>query len=329
MTTWSEIEKIQPTASRMITNSIKKGRISHAYLIQGERGTGKEAIATLIAKSIYCEQLTGVEPCQTCQMCMRIDSGNHPDVHRVEPDGHSIKIEQIKDLQKEFTYSSFESNQKVYIISGADTLTLNAANRILKFLEEPNQRTTAILLTENSQSIIPTIRSRCQLIDLKPLHSKHIREQLITLGMTERDAALMSALTNNIDEALEWSRDEWFADGRKLMIQLMEVLIAPSEEAYLFIHNHWLKHFKERTQLERSIDLLLLAFKDILYAHLDKGESMIVFDINDDRLKQLVLSYSQKDLIQVLHNLLDAKRHLKQHVNSTLVMEQLALQIQR
>lgn len=329
MTTWSEIEKIQPIASRMITNSIKKGRISHAYLIQGARGTGKEAIATLIAKSIFCERLTGVEPCQTCRMCKRIDSKNHPDIHWVEPEGQSIKIEQIKNLQREFTYSSFESNQKVYIIKGADTLTLNAANRILKFLEEPTQRTTAILLTENSQSMIPTIRSRCQLIDLKPLHSKHLQEQLVASEMSEKDAVLMSALTNNIDEAIDWSHDEWFAEGRKLMIQLMEILIAPSEDAYLFIHNHWLKHFKERAQLERGIDLLLLAFKDVLYAHLDKEESMIVFNINDDQLRQLVLSYSQEDLIKVLHNLLDAKRHLKQHVNSSLVMEQLALQIQR
>src|SRR5699024_10457 len=116
---------------------------------------------------------------------------------------------------------------------------------------------------------------------------------------------------------------------QKKIIQMIEILIAPSEETNLFIHNHWLKHFKERTQLERSIDLLLLAFKDILYAHLDKGESMIVFNINDDRLKQLVLSYSQKDLIQVLHYLLEANSHLKQHVNSTFVIEQLALQIQR
>lgn len=329
MTTWSEMEKLQPLASRMITNSITKNRISHAYLIQGERGTGKEAIATLIAKGIYCEQLTGVEPCQSCRMCKRIDSRNHPDVHWVEPEGQSIKIEQIKNLQKEFTYSSFESNQKVYIIKGADTLTLNAANRILKFLEEPGQQTTAILLTENSHSIIPTIRSRCQLIDLKPLHPKQFQEQLIASDMSQKDAVLMSALTNNMDEAFEWSRDEWFAEARKLMLQLIEILIDPSEDAYLFIHNHWLKHFKERVQLARGIDILLLAFKDILYAHLGKDKSMIVFDTNDDRLQQLILSYSQEDLIQILHNLLDAKRHLKQHVNSTLVMEQLTLQIQR
>src|SRR5699024_10714380 len=109
-------------------------------------------------------------------------------------------------------------------IKGADTLTLNAANRILKFLEEPSRDTTAIMLTENSQSIIPTIRSRCQVIDLKPLDPDHFKEQLIESGMTEQNATLMSALTNNLEDAFARSNDEWFAEGQKLMIQWMEKL---------------------------------------------------------------------------------------------------------
>lgn len=329
MRTWSEMEMIQPQASRMIMNSIKKSRISHAYLIQGNRGTGKEAIATLIAKNLFCEHPLGIEPCQECLMCKRIDSRNHPDVHWIEPDGQSIKIEQIRNLQKEFTYTGLESERKVYIIKGADTLTLNAANRILKFLEEPSRHTTAILLTENSQSIIPTIRSRCQLIDLKPLNPHHLQKQLVNLGMLEKDAVLMSALTNDIDEAFKWNNDEWFAEARKLMIQLVEMLSAHTEDAYLFIHSRWLRHFKERDQLEKGFDLLLLAFKDVLYAHLSRDESLIVFNADDDKLQRLVMSFAQEDLLLILNYLLEAKRHLKQNVNPTLVMEQLTLQIQR
>src|SRR5690625_4179741 len=181
MKTWSEVAKIQPLASKIITHSIIKNRISHAYLIQGERGTGKEAIALLLAKGLFCEHRQGVEPCQICNICKRIESGNHPDVHWIQPDGRSIKTEQIENLQKEFTYSGLESSQKVYIIIGSDTLTLNAANRILKFLEEPGKQTTAIMLTENSQSIIPTIRSRCQVIDLQPLNPLLFRYQLIEI----------------------------------------------------------------------------------------------------------------------------------------------------
>src|SRR5699024_877840 len=145
MQTWEEIAKVQPLASKIITNSILKKRMSHAYLLQGENGTGKEAIALLIAKGLFCER-DSLEPCNTCLSCSRIASGNHPDVHWIAPQEQSIKKEQIEHLQKEFTYSGFESNQKVYIIEDAETLTINASNRILKFLEEPKIQTTAILL---------------------------------------------------------------------------------------------------------------------------------------------------------------------------------------
>src|SRR5690606_18903914 len=128
----------------MLMNSIKRNRVSHAYLINGEHGTGKEEFALLIAKVLFCLERNEVEPCQKCINCKRIESRNHPDVHWIEPEGKSIKKEQIENLQKEFTYSGLESNQKVYVIKEADTLTVNASNRILKFLEEPTRQTTAI-----------------------------------------------------------------------------------------------------------------------------------------------------------------------------------------
>src|SRR5690625_872888 len=329
MKTWSDVAEIQPLASKIITNSIKKGRISHAYLIQGARGTGKEAIALLITKGLFCENKTDVEPCHECNACKRIASGNHPDVHWIEPDGRSIKIEQIRDLQKEFSYSGLESTRKVYVISGADTLTVNAANRILKFLEEPSKTTTAMMLTDNSQSIIPTVRSRCQIIDLQPLNPLLFQKQLVESGMSETNATLMSALTNNSDEAFDLSEDEWFAQARKLMVQLVDTFSSKPDDVYLFIHQHWIPHFKERTQQEQGFDLLLLAFKDILYFHIGNEESMVIFTPNDERLERAARYFSQEKLLGILNALLQAKRNLKQNVHPTLVMEQLTLQIQR
>ncbi|HEX6593283.1 MAG TPA: DNA polymerase III subunit delta' [Bacillota bacterium] len=329
MKTWAEVAEVQPLASKIMTNSIQRKRVSHAYLLQGDRGTGKEAIAELLAKTLFCKYLSGTEPCHTCNMCKRIESRNHPDVHWIEPEGQSIKIEQIKKLQKEFIYSGLETSQKVYIIKGADTLTLNAANRILKFLEEPKRQTTAMMLTENSQSIIPTIRSRCQVIDLKPLHPASFQKQLIEAGMSEREARFMSALTNNFEEAMTWSHDEWFAQARKLMIQLIEKLSSTNDDAYLFIHQYWLPHFKERKEQEQGLDFLLLAFKDILYFHMGYERGMVVFSSDDERLEQFGLHFSREQLIAILHDLLQAKKYLKQNVQATLVMEQLTLQIQR
>ena len=329
MKTWGDMKVVQPLASRIIINSILKKRISHAYLIQGDRGTGKKTIASLLAKELFCEQKDGIEPCEQCKNCKRITSGNHPDVHWIEPDGASIKKEQIEHLQKEFTYSGLESSQKVYIIVSADALTLNAANRILKFLEEPSRKTTAILLTDNSQSIIPTIRSRSQIIDLQPMDPYTLQKKLIDHGLTESTARLMSALTNNIDEAMAMSEDEWFVQARKLMLQLIDMYVKNGDDAYLFVHQHFIPHFKERHQMEQGLDLLLLAFKDIFYSHINNEEMMVVFSREEKRLENATLRFSEEKLVRILQSILVARRKLKQNVQQTLVMEQLTLQIQR
>lgn len=329
MDKWSVVAKSQPLVSKIITNSIKRDRISHAYLLQGGRGTGKTAIAMLLAKTLFCPNKQGVDPCQTCNVCKRIESRNHPDVHWVEPEGRSIKIDQVQHLQKEFIYSGLESNQKVYVVTHADTLTLNAANRILKFLEEPNQQTTAIMLTENIQSIIPTIRSRCQIIDLQPLNKTRLQDKLMAENVTVSNAKLISALTRDITEALAMNEDAWFAQARKVMLQLVGRYIAHSTDTILFIHQYWLSHFKELEQQELGLDLLLLAFKDILYDQIDHKEACVVYSEDSESLEKARLAFSQERLIHILQMILKAKRKLQQNVNPTLVMEQLTLHIQR
>lgn len=327
MKTWLEVEHKQEVASKILTNSIRKGRVSHAYLIQGARGTGKQAIANLFAKTIFCLHRVNLDPCHACINCKRVDSRNHPDIFWVEPEGSSIKNDKINQLKYEMNYSSLESSQKIYIIKDADTLTLQAANRILKFLEEPTTNTIAILLTENSQSIIPTIRSRCQIIDLKPLNPIEFYTQLVDSGLTKERAQLFSALTNNLDEALKWNEDDWFAQARKLVIQWIEILSNNIEDAYLFLHNRFLPHFKETEQLQQGLDLLMIAFKDLLYYRLNKLQSMTFFIPEDKLLHRCIHTFSEKRILSILKAILQAKQRLKQRVNSTLVMEQLTLHI--
>lgn len=330
MKTWSNIVESQPLAGRILKNSIKQGRLSHAYLISGSQGTGKRAIALQMAKTILCPNKSGIEPCSDCVICHRVDENNYPDVFWVEPEEKgSIGKEQVDELYKEFSYSSLESKDKIYIITHADRLTVNAANRILKFLEEPNNRATALILTENLQSIIPTVRSRCQLIELAPLSFNRFKEELVSEGIQEADAVFLYAITKDVSEAKLLLEDSWFAESRKLMVQLIEVYLDRPEDAYLFIHQNWLKHFTKRNEHLRGLDLLLLAFKDFLYFYVGSKESMVIFHQGDRRLEKAMMSFSEEDLVHILESILDAQRKINANVNPSLVMEQLTFKIKR
>ncbi|MDC3417952.1 DNA polymerase III subunit delta' [Aquibacillus salsiterrae] len=328
MNTWAEMAKVQPRVSKMLLNSITKDRISHAYLFQGQRGTGKYELSKLFAKSIFCKFKQDGQACNECKDCHRIDSNNHPDVHQIIPDGQSIKKEQILHLQKEFTYTGLESNQKIYIIVDADKMTTNASNRLLKFLEEPSKLTTAMLLTENSQSILQTIRSRCQIMALQPLNPIHFEKKLQEQGIAMETSKILASLTNNISDAIEINTDEWFANARKIVVQLIEVLQAKPDEALLFINNQWMTHFKDRNQLHQGLQLLMLWFKDLIY-HDVGNEQSIVFTSHLDEIVQSSLKWSRSHATQALYAIMEAKRKLDQNVHPTLVMEQLTLQIQR
>lgn len=322
------MSQIQPKVTKMLTNSIQKDRVSHAYLFQGARGTGKREMSSLLTQSFFCSNRDGVEPCQRCKDCHRIQSGNHPDVHEIVAEGQSIKKEQILHLQKEFTYTGLESNQKVYIVQDADKMTANAANRLLKFLEEPNRQTMAILLTENGQSILDTIRSRCQILSFQPLNAKNLENRLMEEGINEATARLLASLTNNLDEAVELSRDEWFAKARKIVIQLIEILQSKPDEALLFIHNEWMPHFQDREAHSKGLDLLMIWFKDLVYEHVE-NEAAIIFIQEKERIQKSSYQWSKQFATDALTHILEAKRNLHSNVHPTLVMEQLTLQIQR
>lgn len=329
MQTWSNLQAVQPVATKIMMNSIKRNRISHAYLLQGSRGTGKKSFAILLAMTILCEQRQGVEPCQQCHTCKRIITKNHPDVHWVEREGNTIRNEQIDLLRKEFVYTGLETARKIYIISEAELLTVNAANRILKFLEEPDMETTAILLTGNGQSILPTIRSRCQSIDLQPLDQAAFQYKLAQLeneSINENNARFLSALTNNIDDAVAYHQEAKVYQIRDLVTQLIYGLLTNYEERYLFVHQKWFVQLKERAEQELGLDILIIAIKDIIRYQMGQEEETFLFQREDGLLQRAVNHFTQKRLLQMLKDLLHARKKLNQNVHPTLVMEQLVLQ---
>lgn len=330
MQTWSELSKTQPLAAQILTNSIEKNRVSHAYILHGSRGTGKKSLAELFTKTLFCESPTGHEPCQQCDKCERIDSGNHPDVHWMEPEGNSIKNDQIKELRKEFSFTGFESSRKVYIIASADTLTVNAANRILKFLEEPDTQTTALLLTENVQGILPTIQSRCQIIDLQPLDPTAFQHRLIQekdVSITENNARYLSALTNNIEEAIQLHEAGFVYEWKNTVTDLIYTLVTNHDERYLFIHQKWFATMKEKEEQERGIELLLFALRDIMDYQVGRVDNLAIFSSDDGLLKRAANHWTDKKVLNMMKAVLEARQKLKQYIHPTLLMEQMVLQL--
>ncbi|MGM9928020.1 MAG: DNA polymerase III subunit delta' [Bacillus sp. (in: firmicutes)] len=328
LNTWNELKEIQPQVFQMLQNSLQKNRIAHAYIFEGERGTGKKDASLLLAKSLYCEKKdSGEAPCNQCINCKRIASGNHPDVHIIEPDGLSIKKEQIQFLQEEFTKKGVESNRKVYIIVEAEKMTVQAANSLLKFLEEPLSDTMAVLISDNAKKILPTIVSRCQMITFHHLSATILQKRLQEQGVNEQTAAIVSQLTNQFDEALEISLDDWFAQAQRKVIELYEALKQNYMKALIYLQEEWFRHFKEKEQIDRGLDFLLLLYKDLLYIQLDKYEA-IVFKSKQMELEKYAFQIAQRQIANDMEYILEAKRRLVSNTNPQLVMEQLVLNLQ-
>lgn len=326
--TWSELEEIQPVVIKMIKNSMEKNRLSHAYLFEGQKGIGKQETGLLVAKSIFClSPIDRYIPCENCINCKRINHGNHPDIHIVEPDGQSIKKQQIQMLQEEFSKTGVESKKKLYMIIHADRMTVNAANSLLKFLEEPHAGTYAILITEQMQRILPTILSRCQTLSFKPLSSTQLIKRLVEMGVKSEKAPLIVQLTNNIDEAMSLNDDDWFAQGQKIVVKLYEVLMKSPLETLVFLQEEWFAHFKDKEQTDRGLDLLLLIFKDLLYIQIGKQEHT-VFKNDFTRIEQYALRTSRRRLADQMTAILEAKRKLGANMNPQLLMEELVLNLQ-
>ncbi|KKB35311.1 DNA polymerase III subunit delta' [Bacillus thermotolerans] len=323
--TWKELSELQPVVLKMLKNSLEKNRVAHAYLLEGDPGTGKKKAALHFAKSLLCE---GEEPpCGNCRNCRRIDHGNHPDVHVIEPDGASIKKQQIALLQQEFSKAAVEADRKIYIIEHADKMTASAANSLLKFLEEPASDTTALLLTEQYQRMLPTIISRCQLLSFKPLSPSILKDQLIGEGISIPMASLVSNLTNNLEEALRLSREEWFAQSRRIVLKLHEVLQKQSLEAMVKLQEDFNSHFKDKQQVNLALDLLLLLFKDLMMVQTGK-EQDLAFPDQLALLKNQALHSSAGRTAEQITAILEAKRRLESNMNPQLLMEQLVLKLQ-
>ena len=299
----------QPLVYSQIKKSVEHGRLAHAYLFEGDQGVGKHELSLWLAKRLFCTQVVDNEPCNECNNCLRIAAGEHPNLWQIKPDGQSIKVDQIRQLQQEFVRSGFESRLQFFTISHADKMNASAANSLLKFLEEPAGSFVAILETDSPGKILPTIQSRCQILHFAPLNTQALVAKLVEAGIGTESATLLAALTNSYQKAVEISQEEWFNEAKAAVSQWYLYLANNDLMAFVYVQKKLTALAKEKERQQLLLQMLM--------QHLRQARSKL---LNGDVL-------ALKENTRRIELLLEAEQKLGANVSFQNVCEQLVLRM--
>lgn len=191
---------------RILSRALKKGRIPNSLLFSGPEGVGKKDTALVVAKALNCEKMED-DACEECASCKAINQGNFPDVITIFPEANVIKIDQIRLVKKIAYLKPMIGKKRVFIVVEAESMTEEAANSLLKILEEPPFFSHITLITNNQYLILPTIKSRCQILSFSPVSREEMGKILIEKGYENEKAKLIPFLVHgNLEDALslEW-----------------------------------------------------------------------------------------------------------------------------
>lgn len=192
----------------ILKETITKGNILHSYMFFGTEGIGKKLFALEFAKMILCENQKN-SPCEKCKSCIEFDSNNNPDFFFIEPDGNSIKIDQIRNMQKGMLEKPIISSKKVYIINNAETMTKEAQNCLLKTLEEPQEYVVIILIVSDENSMLPTIKSRCTKIFFEKISDENLKTYIKEkIGDVHFEESMIKLSEGSIGKCIEISKKQ-------------------------------------------------------------------------------------------------------------------------
>lgn len=303
-------EKIrgQRFAKKYLSNSIKSNMISHAYMFEGPSGVGKNTMARELATTLLeMENLF-----------------NSPDYIEITPDGNSIKIAQIRKLQSDILVKPYKS-YKIYVIDEAQKMTVEAQNALLKTLEEPPKYAIIILITNNKESLLDTIKSRCEIIKFTPIPLVEVADYLTQIGVDKNRASLLANFSRgSMQKAIELSESEDFHIMRDEVQKYVETFLTGSMLDIMDIQSSIEKY---KDNITNVLDLIVNYFRDIMMVKENVDSSMI---INLDRLvfiKNMSTKITYSQLSKIIDIIEETKNKLRSNCNFNISIQVMTLNI--
>jgi DNA polymerase III subunit delta' len=323
-----------------LENSIINGRLAHAYLFYGPKNVGKKETAMRFIQALLCYEHQKEEsradlntvPCGQCEFCREISKKIHPDFFWLEKmaGDKNISVEQVREIKDKLSARSFFKSYKVAIVSGAEDLSLSAANALLKVLEEPLGRTIIILIAERLDVLPKTIISRSQKIRFLPVAKNKIYEFLVKEKNVNREAAWQIATLSagRPGVALNYLKDKNLWQKYLENINIFFKLISAKHHEKLKFAEAFLAEQKNMVEqgelLLPLINFWQTVFRDLLLSKLGLSDIIINSKIKQE-LQQLAPYFSAEKLVELGHNLENSKIYLRQNANPRLVLENILL----
>ena len=310
-----------------IRNAVREDKVSHAYILNGERGAGKKMLANLFAATLLSEK-GGPDPCNECHSCRQAESGNHPDIIKVTHEKpNSISVDDIREqVNNTIMIKPYQGPYKVYIIPQADMMTTQAQNALLKTIEEPPEYAVIMLLTENADTLLPTINSRCVMLKLRNIKDTLIKKYLMeTMQVPDYKADMCTAFAQgNMGRAIMLANSEHFNEIRDEAVQLLKYI---NEMELSEIVQAVSRITAYKLEINDYLDIIMIWYRDVLLYKATKDMDKVVFKDQIKYIKERAKRSSYEGIELIIESLEKAKARLKANVNFDLVMELLFLTI--
>jgi len=316
--------KGQQRAAKILQKEIATSSLAGAYLFVGPAGVGKTFTALNFAKVLNCRR-GKIDSCDKCSSCIKIDHLNHPDVQIIQPEGDSLKIDQIRVLKRGAAYKLYEGKKRVWIIEEANKFTLEAANSALKIMEEPPPDTVFILISETEREILPTILSRCEIVRFFSLSPEQIREVIINYlpQNSPRVPLIVNLSRGSIKKALLLiKKEENILKERENIINKLSRNITV-DEIFELVAN-W-KNFDEE-ELEEVLNMILFWFRDLLLLK-EGGDANLINIDKIKKLKEEEKRYSYFAIQDAINTIETTRNYLKSNVKPKLALENMWLKL--